>query len=274
MQKKLFLFLIISATLLLLSACQTGAEIAPEIEVVPTETAVPTNTPPPTATPSPSPTPNAPTVLENSAVAMENLTSVTQTQLNLISSTLISNTQTQTCAYEQPSNAYCQIASQLIPPGSTRPLENKYEILFLDGDAWTRQDGRPEWESVSQADAEELSLIAQPNTPLHIPPTLLQEVQMTGVNELDGQMMYEIEAVILETAVKDILGTSMQGLLAFTENMEIDTTLWIGVDDFLIYQQTILATFTFQGEPVEFKATINNSEFNQPQIFPDPEATN
>ena len=277
MRKLILTFLPIFTVLLILSACQTSENSTPtgDVEAAPTETPLPpTNTPEPSPTPSPSPTPNAEMVIENSTQAMAELTSLRQEQLSLINTALISNTQTVGCNYEQPTNAYCQINTQLVPPGGTRPIENKYEILFIDEAAWTRQDGRAEWESVSQSEAEELSLIAEPNTPLQIPPEALQEVTMNGVTGLDGQAMYEIEANVDETAVSDILGPSMQGLLAFTQNMEISTTIWIGVEDFLIYQQNIIATFTFQDEPVEFSSDIQNSAFNEELIFPDPSATN
>jgi hypothetical protein len=274
MRGKSLSFLIIFIILLLLSACQTKEEVAPEIAATSTNTPIPTNTPQPSPTPSPSPTPNAETVLENSAVAMDALQSVTQEQVSLLSASIISNTQTQSCDYEQPANAYCHITAVLVPPGSTRPLENKYEILFLDGEAWTRQDGRPQWDSVSGADAESLSLIAEPQTPFQLPQTGMLNVQMNGVSDLDGVAVYELEAIVDETAVSSILGPSVQGLLAFTQNMEVSTKLSVGVDDFLIYKQIILATFTFQGQPVEFTSEITNSGFNEPKKFPDPSATN
>ena len=140
--RKLFpLFLIIPAILFTLSACQntTKETAAPAIEVASTATPRPTNTPEPT--PTPSPTPDAETVAQNSAVAMSELERMTQMQVSLLNTAVLSNTQTQTCDYEQPANAYCRITAVLVPPGSTRPLENKYEILFLDGEAWTREDG-------------------------------------------------------------------------------------------------------------------------------------
>ena len=213
-------------------------------------------------------------VIENATTAMASLNSVRQEQISLLNTPIISNTQTQTCNYEKPENAYCQISSILNSPGSNRPIENSYEILFLDGEAWTRQDGRPEWDSASQSEAEELSLIAEPNTPLQLPPEALQNVTLNGIVEMDGQAMYEIGALVNETAVPNILGPSVQGLLAFTDNMEISTTLWIGSEDFLIYKQAIIATFTFQGEPVEFNSEIQNSGFNEELIYPDPSATN
>ena len=274
MRKMMLIGLLVIMIALLLSACQNSQEASPENAATATNTPIPTNTPEPSPTPSPSPTPNAEQVLSNSIVAIGEVESVTQSQVSLINTAVLSNTQTQTCAYEQPANAYCQITAVLVPPGSTRPLENKYEILFLDGEAWTREDGRPEWESVPADDAEAASLIAQPQTPFSLPETAVTDPQMTDVTDLDGIPVYQIEATVDETAVTDILGDSVQGLLAFTQNMEVSTTLWVGVDDFLVYKQTILATFTFQGTPVEFTSEITNSAFNQPKQFPDPSATN
>ncbi len=276
MRKMFLIGLLTFFVFLLLSACQSAqpdANIA-EVESVPTNTPIPTNTPEPSPTPSPSPTPNAEQVVANSIVAINEVESVTQSQVSLINTAVISNTQTQTCDYEQPANAYCRITAVLVPPGSTRPLENKYEILFLDGAAWTREDGRPEWESVSEADAAAASLIAEPKTPFTLPETAVLDPQMTDVTELDGIPVYQLEASVDDTIISDILGESIQGLLAFTEDMAVSTTFWVGVDDFLIYKQTILATFTFQGTPVEFTSEITNSAFNQPKQFPNPSATN
>lgn len=272
MRKKLISLILIFIIFGALAACQNGGDAAPEVIAAATNTPIPTNTPQPT--PSPSPTPNADQVLANSIVALGEVQSVTQSQVSLINTAVLSNTQTQTCAYEQPANAYCQITSILVPPGGGRPLENKYEILFLDGEAWTRENGRPEWTSVPAEEAEELSLIAQPQTPFSLPETAVLDPQMTEVTDLDGVAVYQLEAVVDETAVSGILGDSVQGLLAFTEDMDVSTTLWVGVGDFLIYKQTILATFTFQGTPVEFTSEITNSGFNQPKQFPDPSATN
>lgn len=272
MRKLLVSFMTIIILCGALAACQN--EAAPEVIATATNTPIPTNTPEPSPTPSPSPTPNADEVFTNSIAALNEVESVTQSQVSLINTAVLSNTQTQTCAYEQPANAYCQITSILVPPGGGRPLENKYEILFLDGEAWTRENGRPEWTSVPAEEAEELSLIAQPQTPFSLPETAVLDPQMTEVTDLDGVAVYQLEAVVDETAVSDILGDSVQGLLAFTEDMDVSTTLWVGVDDFLIYKQTILATFTFQGTPVEFTSEITNSGFNQPKQFPDPSATN
>lgn len=271
MRKGLVFLIVISIISGILTACQNGSSAPPTATATPLP---PTNTPEPSPTPSPSPTPNAEMVIENAATAMAAVESMRQEHVSLIDTAVLSNTQTVGCNYVQPANAYCQINAQLMPPGSSHAIENKQEILFIDDQAWTRQDGRAEWESVSPSEAEELSLIAEPNTPLQIPTEALQKVTMNEVTEIDGLPMYEIEAMIDETAVKNILGPSMQGLLAFTQNMKISTTIWIGVEDFLIYQQNIFATFTFQEEPVEFSSDIHNSAFNEELIFPDPVATN
>ncbi len=256
------------------AACQPGGNTAVSPEPTqeaaiesqptapPTKTSVPTNTP--------EPEPDALAILGQSAAAIGQLNTLTQEQVMLVTSAAITSTLQQDCQYERPSSAYCQIESSLKTADRERPLTNKYEMLFVDGMTYTRQDTRPEWETVPDEAISSKGMINPQDSPFILHPGMVVEADVVGETDVEGADVYEIVALMDSGIITALLGEAAAEMLPDLGSTGIQARLLIGKEDSLPYSQEFTAAFSLQGEAAEWQIIIRNTGFDEPVTIPQP----
>ena len=254
--------------ILLLAACQSGGNTAVSPE--PTQEAALESQPTAAPTNTPEAEPDAPAILDQSAAAISQLNTLTQEDVMLVTSAAITSALQQNCQYERPSSAYCRIESALKTAGRERPLTNEYEMLFLDGMVYTRQDTRPEWETVPDEALSGRGMINPQDGPFILNPGMVVEADVVGETAVDGTDVYEIEAIMDSVIITALLGDVAAEMLPGLDKADIQGRFLIGKADNLPYLQEFTAVISLQGETAEWQITIRSAGFDEPVTIPQP----
>lgn len=253
----------------LLAGCQPGTSANPE----PTESA-PENAadsqPPSTAVPTNTPEPDARQILNQSVTALAQANTLKQEQVMLVTSPVITSTLQQTCQYERPSSAYCQIESTLKTADRERPLTNEYELLFLEEGTYIRQPTRPEWETMTAETLAGQAVINPQAGPFVLPAEMVAEAALVGETAVNGTDVYEIEAKMNPTIITHLLGEAATEMLPGLDQADIQGRFLVGKETNLPYLQEFTANINLQGIPAEWEINIRSTGFDEPVTIPQP----
>lgn len=213
------------------------------------------------------------TIFMKSEEALNKIETITQDQISVMSTSFFTQTQTMHCQQELPNKAYCVSDTVITISGSPEPITQTFELVNLDNQLWIRESETDPWEPLPEDFLEESGFAADFADQYSSGFDFMIDPVLVGERQIDGEDMFEIEAeVSVDTFTTLLDEETAEQFLSVAEDIEMNTTMWIGKEDYIIRKQEVTITMTVEGEA--FNAVVHTANYgiNEPVDIPDPTA--